>query len=423
MRVAIFNSLYYPDIKGGAEISVKVLAESLQLLGHEVFVICSSDQPRYRNIQGVHVLYLPPYNIYPFKDSRKKPFLLKVIWHLQDLLNALMIIRIWWVVRWLKPDILHTNNLAGLSIAPWIVGKALKIPVVHTIRDYQLLCIMQGSMFRNEETCRRQCLRCRLLSGQKRWLSGRVDYVVGNSRFVLDRHLRTGVFPSAKVRVIYNSYENPRQRRNRVIREKVRFGFIGRLDPLKGVDLLIDAFRAADIASVADLFIAGNGLDAYVQDLKARAANMPVRFLGVAEAADFFDEVDVVIVPSLWEEPLSRVIFEAYAHGKPVLGSRRGGTPEIVMEGRTGFLFDPGVPAELAGLLKKISHDQTLVSALSDQCLDKAKEFLPSQLVKDYLEVYRSSLNGSRYDRLEGSWAGIGRGGRLAIRRLTRLMR
>lgn len=391
MRIAIFNSLYYPDIKGGAEISVKVLAESLQELGHEVFVICSSDQVRHRNIQGVNVLYLPPHNLYPFKDSSKKPLLLKALWHLLDFFNVFMLIRIWRIVRRLKPDILHSNNLAGLSIAPWLVGKAHKIPVVHTLRDYQLLCIT-GAMFRNGKPCSQQCLLCKLLTLPKKHLSRDVGYVVGNSRFVLDRHLRYGDFPKAKTKVIYNSYENNRQHSNGVKSDKLRFGFIGRLDPIKGVDLLVDAFKGADIAQTAELIIAGNGLDTYVQALRAKAADMPVKFLGAVEPSEFFDKVDVVIVPSLWEEPLSRVIFEAYAHGKPVLGSLRGGTPEILIENETGFLFDTDTPAELSGILKKLSHNQTLIGALSVQCLDKAKRFLPDQVVKGYMKAYQSIL-------------------------------
>ncbi len=392
MRIAIFNSLYYPDIKGGAEISVKVLAESLQELGHDVFVICSSDRARHRNIQGVNVLYLPPYNLYPFKNSRKKPFLYKAIWHLLDFFNVFMLIRIWWIVRRLKPDVLHSNNLAGLSIAPWLVGKAHKIPVVHTLRDYQLLCIMRGTMFRNGKPCSRQCLRCKLLTPPKKHLSRDVDYVVGVSRFILDRHLRHGDFPKAKTSVIYNSYENNHQPGKGVKSDKLRFGFIGRLHPFKGVELLIDAFRGADITDAAELIIAGNGLDTYVQALRAKAADMPVKFLGAVGPAEFFDKVDVVIVPSLWEEPLGRVIFEAYAHGKPVLGSLRGGIPEILVEVKTGLLFDTDTPAELSGILKKLAHNQTLIGALSVQCLDKAKKFLPDQVVKDYMEAYQSIL-------------------------------
>ncbi len=237
MRIAIINSLYYPDIKGGAEISVKVLAESLQKLGHEMFVICSSDRTRHRNIQGVNVLYLPPYNLYPFKDSSKKPLLLKALWHLLDFFNVFMFVRIWQIVRRLKPDVLHTNNLAGLSIAPWLVGKAHKIPVVHTLRDYQLLCIMRGAMFRNGKPCSRQCVRCKLFTLLKKQLSRDVKYVVGNSRFVLDRHLHYGDFPKAKTSVIYNSYENNHRHSNGVKSDKLRFGFIERLGPIKGVDL------------------------------------------------------------------------------------------------------------------------------------------------------------------------------------------
>ncbi|MFC1543372.1 glycosyltransferase family 4 protein [Candidatus Neomarinimicrobiota bacterium] len=396
MRIAIFNSLYYPDIKGGAEISVKVLAESLQELGHEVFVICSSDRARRRNIQGVKVFYLPSFNLYSFMDSRKKLLFLRVIWQLLDFFNVFMLIAIWRIVRRLKPDVLHSNNLAGLSIAPWLVGKVFKIPMVHTLRDYQLLCIMGGGMFRNGKPCNHQCLGCKLLTYPKRQLSKEIDYVIGNSQFVLDRHLRHGEFPEAKTSVIYNCYENNHRISSDAKSDKMRFGFIGRLDPVKGVDLLIDAFRRADIADAAELIIAGYGPDTYVRALRQKAADIPVEFLGVVEPAKFFSEVDVVIVPSLWEEPLSRVIFEAYAHGKPVLGSLRGGTPEILVEHKTGFLFNTDTPAELSGLLKRLTNNQAVMGDMSVQCLNESKKFLPGKVVKEYLDTYQSVLDSAR---------------------------
>jgi glycosyltransferase involved in cell wall biosynthesis len=117
---------------------------------------------------------------------------------------------------------------------------------------------------------------------------------------------------------------------------------------------------------------------------------MPVRFVGSVEASDFFEEIDVIVVPSLWEEPLSRAIFEAYAHGKPVLGSRRGGTPEIIDENVTGLLFSTDSPIELASIFRNLSHDKSLIESMSEHSLAKAKNFLPEQMAKQYEEVYRS---------------------------------
>ena len=70
-----------------------------------------------------------------------------------------------------------------------------------------------------------------------------------------------------------------------------------------------------------------------------------IRFLGrVDDPGRVLAEIDALVVPSVWEEPLSRTIFEAYGAGVPVIVSNRGGNPEAVDVGATGFVVDPEQP-------------------------------------------------------------------------------
>jgi glycosyltransferase involved in cell wall biosynthesis len=82
-----------------------------------------------------------------------------------------------------------------------------------------------------------------------------------------------------------------------------------------------------------------------------------VRFVGAVDAAEFLAQVDVAVVPSSWNEPLARVIGEAYAAGVPVIASRSGGIPEIVQDGVTGRLFDCGDTAAMARLVAEFLDD------------------------------------------------------------------
>jgi glycosyltransferase involved in cell wall biosynthesis len=106
--------------------------------------------------------------------------------------------------------------------------------------------------------------------------------------------------------------------------------------------------------------------------------------------ATFYDSVDVTVVPSLWHEPLARVIFESFAHGVPVLASSRGGSPELVVPGRTGWLFDPSEEGALeramAGALLELQADGG--SALSTECLHEARRFLPDRVVDSHLQAF-----------------------------------
>lgn len=389
MKILIGCSSYPPHIKGGGEISTQELAEGLRKLGHEVIVVAIAHERKLERIKGVKIYRIKSPNIYWSFESHTKNYTQKLAWHTIEAYNIKIAGVLLDILRKEKPDIVHTSTIEDLSAYVWKVAKLAGYPVVHTIRSYTLLC-PRGSMFKNNTNCSKQCLSCKLLTFPKKHLSAHVDHVVGNSRFILDRHLQYGFFPQAETSVIYNIYKNEEQQTNRETKEKLHLGFIGRLHPIKGVELLIDAFKEADISSVANLTIAGSGDEAYVQFLLTKAANSAVKFLGAVQAAEFYNQIDVVISPSLWEEPLSRVIFEAYAHGKPVLGSRRGGTPEIVIKDQTGLLFDPHTSTELTGLLRKLAYNQGLVRSMSVQCLDKAKEFLPSRIIAKHMEVYKS---------------------------------
>src|SRR5690606_27073582 len=81
-----------------------------------------------------------------------------------------------------------------------------------------------------------------------------------------------------------------------------------------------------------------------------------IEFLGHQTGAALWklvSQASFVLVPSEWYENNPLTILESYGLGKPVIGSRIGGIPEIVQDGQSGFLFEPGNINELATLLKK----------------------------------------------------------------------
>lgn len=138
--------------------------------------------------------------------------------------------------------------------------------------------------------------------------------------------------------------------------------FAGTVTPLKGVHVLLDAFAAvsANIPGVR-LHIAGLAGDArYRRQLSAQAERLGVhgamRFLGYLTQRDLASEMagaTVLVLPSL-SEALGRVLLEAMASGIPVIGSRVGGIPDLIVDGQTGFLVPPGDAAALAVRLRWI---------------------------------------------------------------------
>jgi glycosyltransferase involved in cell wall biosynthesis len=113
------------------------------------------------------------------------------------------------------------------------------------------------------------------------------------------------------------------------------------------------------------------------------------------DPAQFFTEIDVLLVPSLWYEPLPRVIQEAYAAGVPIVGSRRGGIPELIEDGVTGLLFDPDVPKTLGAIVDRMLEDQSLGWRLGRNARRRARENAPEYIVKEYQNAYRAVLGSA----------------------------
>ena len=147
--------------------------------------------------------------------------------------------------------------------------------------------------------------------------------------------------------------------------------FLGRIVPIKGADLLVEAAAAAPGVAV---WIAGDGPDLERLRERARAARLDVSFLGRVDRRRrrlALEACDAVAVPSRIEasgrtEGAPVVCRESYAAGRPVIATRTGGLVEIVEENRTGLLVAPGDPEALAGALARFGSDPDLRRRLAE---------------------------------------------------------
>jgi len=127
----------------------------------------------------------------------------------------------------------------------------------------------------------------------------------------------------------------------------VTVGLVGQISPHKGHDDAIEAMR--QIGSGFRLIVAGKGEASYEEALRRKAAGLPVEFAGFVSLPEFFQNIDIVILPS-WEEPFGIVLLEAMASGIPVVATNRGGPAEIAK----GILIPPRDPTALAAAIRSI---------------------------------------------------------------------
>ena len=390
MRIAFVNTLYPPHSGGGAEATLRFLAARLAASGHNCMIMTlSPDRAGHEGeVDGIPVRYLPLANLFwPYHDRR--PRLLRPAFQLLDAYNPLMRRRLGRALAQFRPDVVHCHNLMGFSVSAWVAAERLGIPVVQTLHDHNLAC-PRGAMWRpGRGNCAAPCLECRLFAGPRRALS-RIPYAVTSvSHRLLDRIASAGVFRDApRARIIRGN--NPEEAapaatwRTVANRAPLRLGFLGRLDPGKGIETLLDAFAGLP-REAATLDIAGRGTSEYEAKLRGHSAGCEsIRFRGHVAPADFLPSLDLLVIPSIWEDPFPRVFHEALAHGVPSLILPLGGLREVIDPGRTGFIAPAATAAGLRTALADLLRGAWDPRAMRAACLSAAAAYGPARIAGQY---------------------------------------
>ena len=154
-------------------------------------------------------------------------------------------------------------------------------------------------------------------------------------------------------------------------RDALRVAYVGRLDPTKGVDVLVRAVRAlpsADVELHVFGLVQGAAATAYQRSIRALAADDRRIQFGAPVPSDAVPALlagyDVLAVPSRWLETGPLVVLEAFQAGVPVVGSRVGGIGELVHDGEDGLLVTPGSAADWSAALRRLAGDPQLVQRL-----------------------------------------------------------
>jgi glycosyltransferase involved in cell wall biosynthesis len=354
MKILLVSTLYPPHVIGGAEKAASRLAEALVNRGHEVVVVSlhPGSEETIENRNGVRVYRLPIDNLYwPFGRKQKPHVLRRLAWHILDIWNRKAAARIGKILDTEVPDVVHTHCIAGFSLSAWGEVKRRKLRLVHTTYDYYLLC-PRSSLFRNNRNCEKRCWDCRMLTPAFARISRMPDSIASVSQNTLDIHRRNGCFSEKRTTVIYNLSDltriGIRKRKNSNAEPNdLVFGFIGKIDPAKGIETLLSATAQLCLPNWK-LRVAGTGIEPYLRRLSAQFPDQRIEWLGFTDAETFYSSVDVVIIPSIWADPLPLVCVESLHAGKAIICALSGGIPEIARLADVVEFFPPGDVAALA---------------------------------------------------------------------------
>lgn len=396
MRICLVNEYFPPFAPGGGEWSLEALARALAGRGHRVLVVT----PNYgaapeEERDGVRIVRFPfPVKLPPGRTTVSAKWLANPFFYLAA---AWAVGR---VARRERADLIHVQN-KHMLIPGAIAGRLLGIPVFLTIRDGGLidaapLCLHHGDRMPPDcgvrklwRECSEEYFALYIKDPRRRlrsklaflyfWLDSRlrrrflrwVHGVIGVSHGILEIYRRSGFLGDvARVHTVYNvpplvpppaasEIEALRDRLGLVGRRVVLY--VGKFSPGKGAaDLVVaagDVIR--EVPAAVFLFVGEGNLDAVAPHIR-RLGPLPN-----AEVQALYPLADVVVVPSVIPDALSRVILEAMAAGRAVIATRVGGTPELVLDGKTGLLVERSAPAELARAIVTLLKDGDLRASLA----------------------------------------------------------
>lgn len=334
MKILAVHNHY--QIRGGEDESFKIEVNTLREAGHHV-ISYTQDNEQVERIGRVRTAARTVWSGHTYHEVRK-------------LLAAE------------KADVMHVQNFFPLvSPSVYYASRAMGVPVVQTLRNYRLLC-PNSLFFRDGHVCedcmgkvlpwpgivhgcyRNSKVASATVSGMitvhrmvNTW-EKMVDVYVTLTEFARQKFIEGGL-PAEKLVVKPNSvHPDPglgQQKGDYAL-------FVGRLTPEKGISTLLRAWE--QVGQNRRLLIVGEGpLQDNVQEIAERVTG--IEYVGrqaLEQVYTLIGAAQMLIFPSEWYETFGRVAIEAFAKGTPVIAARIGAIAEIVDNGRTGLLFEPG---------------------------------------------------------------------------------
>ncbi|MGE5452597.1 MAG: glycosyltransferase [Acidobacteriota bacterium] len=300
-----------------------------------------------------------------------------------------------------QPEVVHVHNTFPL-ISPSVYWAARRrgIPVVQTLHNFRLMC-PQAMFLREGRVCedclghvpwrgvmhacyRESRLQTAVLASSVTWhrmvgtYSHAVSLYVALNAFCRDKFIEGGL-PAEQVVIKPNFVEDAG------LGEGPRSGglFVGRLSDDKGVPTLLAALRLQPVR----LQVIGAG--EHAEATRAQLGADALGFLPVAEILARMKRAAYLVVPSLWYENFPRTLVEAFSVGLPVIASRLGALAELVEDGVTGLLFEPGDAQDLARKLQWADSHPAEMQAMGLAARSRyLSAYSPAQNIRALTDIY-----------------------------------
>ncbi len=403
MRIIHANKYYYD--RAGAEIYMLDLMRLLEEDGHQVAPFCMDYPKNFPSNWSEYFVSEIQTESGVGRGFEKYKQFMRALWSREAYIKMSKMIDAF------NPDVVHIHNIYT-QISPSILKACHKhkVPVVMTVHDYALISAnyslwsQKGLMDLKKlgvwTTAKTKFIKNSftatfVLSVIQKWhkfrksYDKRIDHYFASSQFVKDVLVKSG-YSSEKISVRFPFFCDENIDINR--KDKGYILFIGRLEEYKGIQTLIKAMK--EFPSV-QLKIAGTGN--YEKELKKISKGMKnIEFIGwiSGKAKDNLQAgARVSVVPSIWNEPASIVIFESLEKGVPIIVADTGGMKEVIEDKISGRVFKAGDVDDLTRILKEFIDDQSYAYSIGESAIVRALEIgNTKQQLGKIVDIYQSLM-------------------------------
>ncbi len=404
MKILLINKFLFP--KGGAAISTLKTGSLLKTKGNKVSFWGMKDP---RNPLFPYNKYFVSNIDFNGKISLTKKF--KAVFRILYSIEAKKKIK--QLIEIEKPDIVHLNNFAH-QISPSILSvfKKQNIPIVMTIRDFKLVC-PYWYLLKNGKPCEKckhgryywcvinKCTKNSFLKSLINTIEMYLHHKILHIYDLIDVFISPSIFLKKKIIELgFNkeinflpNFINIKEYTPKFEPGKKSICYFGRLSEEKGLFTLLEAIKNIDIR----LKIIGEGQ--LEERLKAKVKNDKINnidFLGYKTDNNLSKEIKdsmFIVIPSECYENNPRSILEAFALGKPVIGSKSGGIPELVNHGNTGLIFEPGNFADLRNKIIRLINDPDRIKEMGINARKFVEEmYNPEDHYQKLIKIYRDAI-------------------------------
>jgi len=392
MRVLLVHSRYRSAAPSGENRVVDQESEELARAGHEVRRF-EKDSDEIEHWSAAQKALLPA----------------RVVWSRESHRELTATLRAY------RPDVVHVHNTFPLVSASVLYAcRDASVPVATTLHNYRLMCA-PGDFMRDGAVCHDCMGRLPLSAAVHGCYRGSraatAPLVVANvaHRKAWRSLVSAYVFISAAQRDLHRALDLPASRvfvrHNMIPYRDLRpvprdplVAYIGRLEPAKGVPLLMqawDRYLASSREPALRLAIAGAGsLDREVAGwASARPSVDKLGLIPPGQVRELTARARAVLVPSVWEETFGLVVVEAMAAGTPAIAAAHGSFTELVTPGADGVLFPPGDPGGLADAVADVAAHPEKYENYGRQARESYEQkFNPDDSLKHLLEIYSFAM-------------------------------